>query len=125
MLPRLLRLVRSRLGFVALEALLKFFQLLTESIRAIGELLGVVLLILRRIGLCRVGQLAIAIGDVLRFVLERLHSALERRALEHLTAFLELLTQTLLERLEVLERVLRLILREILRRVLELDRKST
>ena len=113
-LARLLGLRRAGVGFVLLQPILKLLQLVLEALRAIGELLRLVLLRVARLGGHRIGERAVAVGDLLRFVLERLHRAFERGALQHLGALLELLAQPLLHRLQILQRLLRLLARQLL-----------
>ena len=93
-LTRLVRLLRTRIGLLAREPVLELLHLVAQAIRPVGELTRLVLLRVVRLvagGFGAVGQLPVAIGDVFRFILERLHGALECGALEHLGAFLELL----------------------------------
>jgi hypothetical protein len=66
-----------------------------------------------------IGELPLAIGDVLRLILERLHRALERGALEHLGALLQLLAESLLHGGEILHCLTSLIAGELLRGVFE------
>ena len=119
-LPRFLRPRRAGVGFFFLQPILKLLQLVLEALRAIGELLGFGFLIVLRFRARGVRERLVAIRDLLRFVLERLHRAFERRALQHFGALLELLAQLLLHRLKILQRLLRLLARQLLRRVLEL-----
>ena len=102
MLARFLRAGGARFGLLALQTLLQLLQFIAESIRAVGELLRVHFLVLRGFCLSRVGELAVTLGDVLRFILERLHRAFEGGTLQHLGRLLELLAQALLHRLQIL-----------------------
>ena len=61
----------------------------------------------RRDGRMRIGELTLFLRNLLRLILERLHRALDRRALQHLGALLQLLAQPLLHLGEILERVAR------------------
>jgi glycosyltransferase involved in cell wall biosynthesis len=67
-----------------------------------------------------VGELPLAIGEILRLVGQRLHRALHRRPLQHLRALLELLAQALLLFPEIPQRLLGILTGEVLRRLLEL-----
>ena len=111
---RRLGLLRGRVGVLLLQAVAQRLEILCELLRPLIELLHRIVA-----RLPRVGALALRLREIARFVLQRLHGPLKRRAFQNFRALLKGLAHFFLLLGELGERLLRLFSRELLRRILE------